>query len=203
MWKRIVLWLGCVMLMTGALYAAQVLCRQRLLAEKTVRLHVVANSDTADDQAQKLRVRDAVLKEVTALTADCTDARQVQDTLRQHLAALRSTAQQTLHAEGSDYEVEVTLGEEMFDTRYYESFTLPAGKYPALRVQIGAAQGQNWWCVVFPSLCTAATSDALTRSAEVGGYNEDEIAWITDRDTQYVFRFKTLEWLKALSELFR
>lgn len=203
MFKRIILWLGCVALMTFALYAGEALLQQRRLAEKTIRLHVVANSDTEADQAQKLRVRDAVLAQVGILTADCASAEEAQTALAADLPALEAAARQALEAEGSGYGVQVSLGMETFDTRCYDTFTLPAGDYPSLRVRIGAAQGQNWWCVVFPALCTAATSDALDGCARAGGYEGDEVELITGGEEEYVFRFKTLEWLKALGELFR
>lgn len=200
--KRVILWLVCVALMTFALYAGQTLLQQRQLAQKTIRLHVVANSDTQEDQAQKLRVRDAVLAKVQALTVDCSTAQEAQATLAEHLPELEAAAQQTLEAEGSDYALSVSLTTENFDTRQYDTFTLPAGKYPSLRVKIGAAEGQNWWCVVFPALCSAATSDALDACAQAGGYADDEVELITGGEKEYVFRFKTLEWLKALGDLF-
>ncbi|MBQ7872024.1 MAG: stage II sporulation protein R [Oscillospiraceae bacterium] len=202
MFKRIILWLGCVALMTFALYAGETLLQQRRLAEKTIRLHVVANSDTEADQAQKLRVRDAVLAQVSVLTADCAGADEARAVLAANLPALERAAQQVLTAEGSDYGVQVSLGTESFDTRRYDTFTLPAGDYPSLRVRIGAARGQNWWCVVFPALCAAATGDGLEGCARAGGYEGDEVELITGGEEEYVFRFKTLEWLKALGELF-
>lgn len=195
---RIVLWVALVALTAYALFAAESFLMQRSLAEKTVRLHVVANSDSEADQAQKLRVRDAVLQEVATLTKDCTDAAQARTVIGQNLDAIEASAQRVLTDEGSAYAVRVSLGTEEFDTRYYETFTLPAGKYPALRVHIGAAEGKNWWCVVFPSLCMAATTDAVEEYAAVGGFDETETDFITGGEDKYEFRFKTLEWLQEL-----
>ena len=96
------------------------------------------------------------------------------------------------------YDVQVRLGTEQFETRYYDTFTLPAGEYPALRVNLGKAQGHNWWCVVFPSLCTAATSDALERTAAVGGFDSEETELIEGGEEAYELRFKSFEWLQAL-----
>ncbi len=200
---RILLWLCIVALGAYGLYAAESLLQQRQLAEKTIRLHVVANSDSAEDQAQKLRVRDAVLEEVSRLTSCCTDAEQAKQVLSDNLMLLTDAAQEVLAAENSSYTAEVTLTTEGFDTRYYDTFTLPAGEYPSLRVKIGAARGKNWWCVVFPSLCTAATSDAVEQCAEVGGYDSGETQLITGGEEEYTIRFKTLEWLQKITDWFK
>lgn len=193
---RICLWVTLVFVMAFGVFAAENLLLQRDLAEKTVRLHVVANSDSEADQAQKLRVRDAVLLKVSELTKDCKDASQARAVLGENLGTIEASAQRVLRGEGSSYSVSVSLGTEDFPTRYYETFTLPAGRYPALRVRIGAAQGHNWWCVVFPSLCTAATSDAVEEYAAVGGFDDSETDLITGGEEKYEFRFKTLEWLQ-------
>lgn len=190
---RIALWLVLVFVTSGVLYCAQSLVLQRTLAEKTVRLHVVANSDTADDQAQKLTVRDAVLQEVNRLTAACESAEDARQTLGAHLKDIELAARQVC-----DREIAVSLGMEDFETRYYDTFTLPAGRYPALRVRIGAAEGKNWWCVVFPSLCLCATSEDTRDAALTGGFSPEETELITGGETQYRLRFKTLQWLKEL-----
>lgn len=162
--------------------------------------HVIANSDEAADQAQKLRVRDGVLACVSGLTADCETADDARKCIAAHLPEIAEAAQRVLA--GSGYDVTVSLGPETYGTRDYASFSLPAGTYPSLRVQIGEAAGKNWWCVVFPTLCTAATSDEAELRAAAGGFDEDEAAWITEEQPEYRLRFKTLEWLQKLKELF-
>lgn len=196
--KRFLLWTVLVMFTALCLGAVQTLWTQRTLAEKTVRLHVVANSDSESDQAQKLRVRDTVVQTVAELTTGCTNAQQAREVIEKNLPLIREAAEKTLRAEHSDYAVRVHLGREKFQTRYYDSFTLPAGEYPALRVSIGRAQGHNWWCVVFPSLCTAATSDELESCARTGGFDEDETELIRGGEERYELRFKCFEWLQAL-----
>ena len=188
--RRILCWLLSLALLTGSIYTADTLVRQRRLARKTVRLHVIANSDEAADQAQKLRVRDGVLACVSVLTADCETADDARKCIAAHLPEIAEAAQRVLA--GSGYDVTVSLA----------SFSLPAGTYPSLRVQIGKAAGKNWWCVVFPTLCTAATSDEAELQAAAGGFDEDEAAWITEEQPEYCLRFKTLEWLQKLKELF-
>ena len=145
--RRILCWLLSLALLTGSIYTADTLVRQRRLARKTVRLHVIANSDEAADQAQKLRVRDGVLACVSGLTADCETADDARECIAAHLPEIAEAAQRVLA--GSGYDVTVSLGPETYGTRDYASFSLPAGTYPSLRVQIGEAAGKNWWCVVF------------------------------------------------------
>lgn len=200
---RILVWLLLVALMACGLFAAETLLEQRQLASKTVRLHVVANSDSEEDQAQKLRVRDAVLECVGTLTADCKDAAAAREKIKSHLDEITQAAQRVLRAEGADYGVEASVGVEDFATRKYDTFTLPAGEYPALRIKIGKAAGHNWWCVVFPSLCTAATTEDFAACAQAGGYDSAETALIEGGEEEYELRFKTLEWLQKLREWFR
>lgn len=201
--RRIICWLLLVALLTAGVYAAEAWQMQRALAEKTVRLHVVANSDSEADQAQKLRVRDAVLQKVSALTAQCESAAQARAVLEASLSSVKEAAQEVLRAEGCQYEVQVSLQTERFDTRAYETFTLPAGEYPSLRVCIGQAAGKNWWCVVFPSLCSAATSDEAEKSAQAGGFTDEESEFITGGQSRYVLKFKTLELLKRFADFLR
>ena len=202
MLRRILIWLVLVSLMATAVFAADSYLTQRALAEKTVRLHVVANSDREEDQAQKLRVRDAVLQAASQWTAGCTTAEEARLAMQDGLPEIKAAAERVLRAEGSTYSVRVSLQSECFETRRYETFTLPAGEYPSLRVVIGAGAGHNWWCVVFPSLCMAATSEDLHRAAAAGGFDDGESALVTGGEEEYVLRFKTLEWLQSLFALF-
>ena len=191
-----------VFLTAGVIYGAQSIAMQRALAQKTLRLHVIAHSDEAEDQRQKLLVRDAVLKKTQELTTGCADAAQAWQILEGELSLLQREAERVLAEEGSAYDVTVSLEERSFDTRYYDSFTLPAGDYPALCVSIGAAQGKNWWCVVFPSLCTAATAEEFEQAAQTGGYSVQEQELVETGEEKYILRFKTLEWIRKLSEIF-
>ena len=195
---RIFVWILLVFAAALVLLGAESLLMQQDLADKTLRLHVVANSDSPEDQAQKLRVRDEILREVSRLTAHCTTAEEAELVLSSHLSELSEKAEDFLRQEGSAYSVEALLTVESFSTRHYDSFSLPAGTYPALRVNIGAAAGKNWWCVVFPSLCTAATGDAMEQAAQAGGYSDGEYRLITGGEKRYTLRFKALEWLTEL-----
>lgn len=191
--SRWIMWILLVFFTAMCLLSVETLWTQHRLAEKTIRLHVVANSDSAEDQAQKLQVRDAVLEKVAQITETCSDAASAKREIALHIDEIREAAQKE-----TAYDVQVRLGTEQFETRYYDTFTLPAGEYPALRVNLGKAQGHNWWCVVFPSLCTAATSDALERTAAVGGFDSEETELIEGGEEAYELRFKSFEWLQAL-----
>ena len=195
--KRWVALLGLTAAAAAVIFTVQTAALQKTLADKTLRLHVVANSDTDADQAQKLRVRDAVLGAVGALTDGCSSRAEAERALGAGLGRVQAAAQSVLDAEGCDLPVRVSLEDQRFGTRTYDTFTLPAGTYRALCVRIGAAQGHNWWCVVFPTLCTAASGEETARIAAAGGFDADETELVTDADG-YVLRFKLLEWLDEL-----
>ena len=169
------------------------------LADKVVRLHVLANSDSEEDQALKLKVRDVVLERATAILEQSADRREAESRLRGELLELERIAAEEIAAEGYNYPVTVELENTDFPTKEYDGFTLPAGEYLALRVIIGEGQGQNWWCVVFPPLCTAASAD-VPASALAAGFSEEEVNLITEENQGYVLRFKAVEWWETLKE---
>ena len=165
---------------------------QERLSEKLLRLHVVANSDSEEDQRLKLLARDAVLAEAAHLSAE-------DETLP---ARLQVAAENALHANGCFDEVTVCRTRMWFDTREYATFSLPAGYYDAVRVTIGAGEGHNWWCVLFPPLCAGACESDLSEIAEEAGLTEDEIALLCEDNAPYVVRFKIVElWGKLLNWL--
>ena len=132
---------------------------QRELSEKVIRLHVLANSDSAEDQALKLQVRDVILERTTQLLEDVSDRKAAEGLLRGNLLELERLAEQEIQARGFQYSVNAELTCTEFSTRKYDGFTMPAGEYLSLRIMIGEGSGQNWWCVVFPPLCTVAATD--------------------------------------------
>lgn len=170
---------------------------QRALADQVVRLHVLANSDSPADQALKLRVRDAVLAEAEPLLQGVGSQEGAEAALSGALETLRQAGQRVVDQEGYDYSVRAELTTSYFPTRTYDDFSLPAGYYRALRVEIGAAEGHNWWCVVYPPLCTVGVTQAEPASL---GLNPDEIALITQEDTEYVLRFQCAEWWGELTQ---
>lgn len=184
----------CVLtLITGAVLAQQ----QRTLADKLIRLHVVANSDSQYDQMVKLRVRDAVLDETQRWLSGADDPAAA---LAEHLGEIEAAAGQTLRACGSGETVSVRLQNELFSRRNYETFSLPSGVYRTLRVTIGDGAGHNWWCVVFPALCMSASSDELEQAAEAAGITDGELRLITEDGAAYKLKFRTVELFEKIQE---
>ena len=170
---------------------------QTALSERVVRLHVLANSDSQEDQARKRRVRDRVLAETRTLLEASADREEAAQRLTRALPRLERLAAEEIAESGYDYPVSLRLEETAFPTRTYDGFTLPAGKYLALRVLIGAAEGQNWWCVVFPPLCAAASED-VAETALAAGLSQDQVALITEESRGYELRLKSVELWEAL-----
>ncbi len=183
------------MVVTGTVLQSQ----QQRLAGKLIRLHVVANSDSDYDQAVKLQVRDAVLEKTSALLQNGQD--NPKQAIAGGLEEIGAAAEQKLRQLGCDEPVRVTLGKEVFPTREYDTFTLPAGVYESLRVSIGEAGGHNWWCVVFPSICLTASMDELEQAAETAGLTQSELRLITGENEGVVLKFKTLELLQKLKQI--
>ena len=186
-WRRVVaLFFAC--LVCTALWAE---AAQSQLADKVIRLHVLANSDSQADQALKRYVRDQVLAQTTPLLEGVTSAPEAEAILQANLGLLTQTAQAAIAAQGYDYSVSVRLEETWFPTRQYQDVALPAGNYQALRVLIGEAEGHNWWCVVFPSLCLPAVSED---SLSAAGLSQQDYALIQEETPAYTFQFHVVEW---------
>ena len=147
-WRR----LGILVLAAGALtWGAGLLRDSKALEKNLVRLHVVANSDSQEDQDLKLQVRDAIVQQLNGVMGELDSAQAAKAFLTEHLGELQETANRVLQEAGSRLKAQVSLALEEFPTRVYDTFQLPAGLYEALRVTIGAGEGHNWWCVVFPT----------------------------------------------------
>ncbi len=166
---------------------------------RVIRLHVLANSDSPADQALKLTVRDALLEVTADLLADCKTANEASGRLGESLDLLKQCADDALIKAGSDRRARVSLGTEAYPTRSYAGFRLPRGSYTSLKVEIGDGAGQNWWCVLFPSLCLSA-SKADTEDAFISaGFTPDQVRVLTEtEDKGYVIRFRILEWLGGI-----
>ena len=164
--------------------------------DSVIRLHVLANSDSEADQTLKLLVRDAVLGEAQMLLEGTKTREEAEAVLAQNLGGIEHAATACLRQNGSEDRVSVTLGEEEYPTRVYENLAFPSGEYLSLRVCIGQARGQNWWCVLFPPLClSAATTKAEAEEVFLSaGLSEQQYRIITDSEsTKYKLRFKILE----------
>ena len=197
-WIAVSLLVGLAISLLWGVWSLQ---RQQALAQEVIRLHVIAASDSDADQALKLQVRDAVLAQATDWLAGTTDRDEAEDILRTHLAELRDTAQATVQLQGGEDVVEAWLTPESYPTRDYGAFALPGGEYLSLRIIIGEGAGHNWWCVVFPPLCTAASSD-VAQTAMAAGLTEDQVGLITEESEGYVLKFKAVELWEELRARF-
>lgn len=157
----------------------------------TVRLHVIANSDSEADQALKLKVRDAIIEKMSTYNAKTKE--EALEYINNDMENLKKTAEECIRNEGFSNSVTIEIGEESYPTREYEDFTLPAGKYTSLRIIIGEGEGQNWWCVLYPPLCTSyAIKPDKDEYIDVG-FTKDQYNLITGNTKEYKVKFKLLE----------
>jgi len=167
--------------------------------DKVVRLHVLANSDSEEDQAVKLKVRDAILALTVPLLQNCKTKEEAVALLEENQTLFVEAAKAVLHEEGFDDTVSIEMGLEEYPTRTYDRLCFPAGEYISMRVSLGTGEGQNWWCCLFPPLCLGAATvrdeDAEDACISVG-FTPTQYKIITESDKPvYRARFKILELL--------
>ena len=172
-------------------------CRD--IADNTFRLHILANSDSDADQALKLKVRDKMLSYTAELFRDAPDKETSMQAVGQHLREIAEAACDEVRANGYDYPVKAEITRMYFSPRHYAGYPRPAGMYDALRLSIGKAEGHNWWCVMYPSLCLSSATEREERAKKV--YSEEEYHEVTDDSVAY--KFKLVEWFEELQNLFR
>ena len=158
------------------------------LRQNVLRLHIIANSDSEEDQAVKLLVRDRILEESTDIFAGETDLKRAEEKAADRLNEFCETAEEVLLENGFSYGASAGIGDSYFETREYEDFTLPAGNYRSLIIRLGEAKGKNWWCVIFPAVCVPAATDASLSDS-----TSSTSAQIAEHPQKYVMRFKTVE----------
>lgn len=183
-----------------SVWCGSVFADSRTLQENVIRMHVVANSDTVRDQTVKLQIRDAVLACLESDLAKIRSPKEANLYLHENLPKIESIANDVLNAAGFEGFAVATLCKEAFPTRNYESFTLPAGVYNALRITIGTGEGKNWWCVVFPALCLQATSGEFEATAAGAGFS-DTLNGALIGDEKYCLRFYCLDVLGRLENI--
>ena len=154
--------------------------------EDTVRLHILANSDTEEDQELKLAVRDAVLREFSAELGGSGSKETAEKKIKALLPEIEALAEKVVKENGYTYGVRVSVGEEWYSTRKYEDFTLPAGTYTSLVIEIGEGDGRNWWCVMYPPLCLGASVEDASAA-----YSDEEVRLIRNEGVKV--KFKALE----------
>ena len=165
------------------------------IREKMLRMHVIANSDSEEDQKLKLKVRDAVLSAGKEVFDGSITSSEAQAKITPHIDYLENVALDTIKNEGFDYSVKITVENDYFNTRTYDnSVTLPAGFYTAVKVTIGEGKGQNWWCVMFPPMCLP-TAVAECEISDVLTKDETEIVTETEK---YKLKFKIVEIIEEI-----
>ena len=167
------------------------------LSANFFRLNILANSDSNTDQELKLKVRDAIIEHMNTQHLSTYTKSEVVSIVKNNLENYKLIAENIIYSEGFDYTVSVELGNFHFPTKIYGNVSLPAGYYDALRIKIGNAEGQNWWCSLFPPLCfvdiSAGIIDENSKDSLKENLSEEEFAIITSTDEKFKLKFKILE----------
>ena len=174
------------------------------IAQSVFRLHVIANSDSKEDQDLKYKVRDKVLEYMNEISMDCSSKEEVILLAEEHKEEFKKVAENAIKQNGYDYEVNIKIGNFDFPTKTYGDISLPAGEYDALRIEIGEAKGQNWWCVMFPPLCFVDVTSGVVpdESKEImkENLNDEEYNLISDKESSDIqFKFSLIEFFKGIT----
>ena len=165
--------------------------RDAAIYSDTLRLHILASSDSETDQAMKYAIRDKLLSKYGEALGGADNFSEAKTSIASLTDDIENDVNVWLSEYGCDYKCNVTLSTEWYDTRKYEGFTLPKGYYTSLRVMLGEAEGANWWCVMYPPLCLDIASENAPMDDTVSGYTTEEVALITEDG--YNVKFKILE----------
>ena len=171
---------------------------QKDISDKLIRLHIIANSDSAEDQRLKLLVRDEILSYVSRLTENCDSIDGARRKISAHLGNLEAIAEDVIVSNGFSCAARAELSEVYFPTKVYDGFSLPAGKYEALRIKLGSASGKNWWCVLFPPVCISAAE--AESEFENAGMTKEEISFVMSDKVEYRLKFKIVEIIESIAE---
>lgn len=190
--------LSAAIIITAALFIAkEALAEEMEIYEKTLRLHVPANSDSPEDQAVKIKVRDAVIEYLEAPLSECKTRDEAAQIVQSLSTEITKEANKILKDEGFSYTAKVLLTEEHYPKRDYGGVSLPAGRYTSLKIELGSGDGQNWWCVLFPQVClgTAKADEAMSQV----GFTPEQIKLLTEsEDHGYAVKFKLLEIISSI-----
>lgn len=198
--RKVLKRIGICLMLTALVFVGTLIADRQRLRQELIRLHVVANSNDPQDQNLKLQVRDAVLESLEQGLRDVQDMEQAKAYLQENLPKIQALADQVLEQAGCTDTATVALQLEEFGTRVYDTFTLPAGIYESLRIVIGRGEGQNWWCVVFPSLCVPAAGEDFQDVAASAGF-PDSLTGALEGKEGYKLRFFLLDALGKLENV--
>lgn len=172
------------------------------LEENVLRMHILANSDSEEDQNLKLKVRDELLEHSEEIFGGCDTLEEMENVAEQNLDYINDIVLDVIEENGFDYGAKSEVVSMEFDNRVYEDITMPAGEYEALRVTIGEAQGKNWWCVMYPPLCIPAAEEVETdKKAAYEYFSEDELD-VMKNPEEYEVKFKCVEVLRGIKNKF-
>ena len=174
------------------------------ISESVFRLHVIANSDSQEDQNLKYKVRDKILEYMNEISIDCSSKEEVIALAKENQEKFQDIAKKVIKENGYDYDVNVSIGNYEFPTKNYGDISLPAGNYDALRIEIGDAVGQNWWCVMFPPLCFVDVTSGVvpdeSKETIKENLNDEEYNLISDTASPSIkFKFSLIEFFKGIS----
>lgn len=169
---------------------------EAMIYDDTLRLHILANSDSQEDQDLKLKIRDHILEKYSDNLKNVTDINEAQEKIETLLSSIEEDAEKKIYELGYNYSVQCTLVKEWYETREYESFSLPAGYYTALKIVIGSGEGKNWWCVMYPPLCLSLATEIAPKDDGILNYTKEETYLISSEG--YSIKFKSLEIISRL-----
>lgn len=173
------------------------------IANNVFRLHVIANSDSEEDQNLKYIVRDSILSYVNGILENINNKEDVALTINNHIDEIKNIAQQAVYNEGFTYDVEIEVGNFKFPTKTYGNISFPPGLYDALRVKIGNASGKNWWCVMFPPLCFVDVSSGIvpedSKELMESNLSSEDYALVSSSKNTTKIKFKVVEVLQNLT----
>ncbi len=169
------------------------------ISNRVLRLHILANSDSAQDQALKLKVRDRILAECSGMLDSATNREQAETMVAENLEHIKTVAADEIKKQGYEYPVNVELTNMYFNTREYNTVTMPAGNYNALRVTIGKAEGHNWWCVIYPAMCLPAAEEPKELSDVL---NQNQLQIVQGKG-EFEIKFKSVEIYEELKSYFQ
>ena len=189
---------ACVLIVAAVCAFMPVNGEQKIFNDM-IRLHVLANSNSQEDQNLKLEVRDYILADITELTKDCADSNEAAEKIKLGIENIEIKTREFIKSQGYNYNISASLSREVYPARVYADndgdYILPSGEYNSFIIKIGEAAGENWWCVLFPPLCLSGVK--IEDELAVAGYSSEQIKLLKkDKSVKYEIRFKILEFLK-------
>lgn len=204
MFKKIVICLVAGLILTGIYITASAVGEANKVKNSVLRLHVVANSNSAEDQELKLKVRDAVLKSTEKLFAKTKSREEAIKAASDNTDIIKEAALKVIHSNKYNYDVNISVGRQYFPTKTYEGgFRLPAGEYDAVKVVIGNGEGKNWWCVMYPPLCFSGSVKKSNKAKLEDVLKDDEIKFVSyPAPSEIEVKFKIAEVIGEIKNFF-